>query len=344
MRRRRWLLFVAAMAGVVTLLLLSPWGGAETSASRTTPPQFGEAFWQQWGDGQAELSGYELVYPRYGEARRGTAVTIFVTETFADSLRVKSERPERPDSDRFPVIKLNLMQDFATGVYDYNLMTSTFVALADVNGRPAGSPTKVAFSSQEWCGQVYAQLLFDADDVRLASHSYFDGEADREEKLAYPVGGVAEDALPLWARGLAGPVLQPGESRDVSLLRSLETARLQHLETAWQHAVLSRAAAPETLAVPAGSFDVERFTVEVAEGLADRSYPPGGSRRSLPSQRWTFWVETAPPRRLVKWTHSSGISAALIASERMAYWTMNGPDFESALLRLGLKPRPPRTP
>ncbi len=38
-------------------------------------------------------------------------------------------------------------------------MTSAFSALTAVNGRPAGSVSKVSFSAQEWCGHVYAQLL-----------------------------------------------------------------------------------------------------------------------------------------------------------------------------------------
>src|SRR5690349_24451557 len=43
-------------------------------------PEFDAAFWKQWGDGQAELSGYDLTFPRYGHLRRGVAATIFVPE------------------------------------------------------------------------------------------------------------------------------------------------------------------------------------------------------------------------------------------------------------------------
>ena len=80
--------------------------------------------------------GYDLVFPRYGQPRHGVAVTIFVTETFSNTLRVKADPGKHPSSDRFPVMKLNLVEDFQTGIYDYNLMTSTFVALAPVNERP----------------------------------------------------------------------------------------------------------------------------------------------------------------------------------------------------------------
>src|SRR5206468_1920034 len=98
-------------------------------------------------------------------------------------------------SDVFQVMKLNLVQDFSTGIYDYNLMTSSFVALSAVNGLPAGSATKVSFSSQEWCGNVYAQVLFDSSQLRRTLHSYFDGEQDQQDTLAAQSAGVSEDTL-----------------------------------------------------------------------------------------------------------------------------------------------------
>jgi hypothetical protein len=48
-------------------------------------------FRKTWGDGQAEVAGYSLTYPRYGQPRTGTAVTIFVTEPLSESLRVKAD-------------------------------------------------------------------------------------------------------------------------------------------------------------------------------------------------------------------------------------------------------------
>jgi Holliday junction DNA helicase RuvB len=48
-------------------------------------------FWAHWGDGKAELGGYSLKQPRYGTLRSGTAVLVFVTEDFLETLRVKVE-------------------------------------------------------------------------------------------------------------------------------------------------------------------------------------------------------------------------------------------------------------
>src|SRR3989454_8081465 len=129
-------------------------------------PSYDQAFWSTWGDGQAELAGYDLSIPRYNQPRRGVAITIFVTETFSNSARVKADPGKHPPSDEFPVMKLNLVKDYQTGVYDYNEMTSSFVALQPVNGRAARSPTKTSVSRQEGGGDPYHQLLVDPKSIR----------------------------------------------------------------------------------------------------------------------------------------------------------------------------------
>ena len=290
------------------------------------PPLLDAAFWKHWGDGQAELSGYDLTFPRYGQLRRGVAVTIFVTEPFSSSARVKADPGKHPAADEFPAMKLNLIEDYQTGIYDYNDMTSTFVALAPVNGRPAGSPVKISFSSQEWCGHTYRQLLFDANNIRSVSHSYFDGEGDRQGPMAYPVDGISEDQLLLWARGQAGPRLAPGEKREVQLLMSLQAARQQHVPLEWRRAQLSRSASQHQLSVAAGRFAVEVWSASV----------PGAITRSI-------YIEAAQPRRIVRWESSNGERADLLGSGRMKYWEMNREGYESALQKLGLSRRPPRT-
>src|SRR5258708_5205492 len=77
-----------------------------------------DEFWAHWGDGKAELDGYALTQPRYGQKRAGTAVLIFVTEDFSDSLRVKADPGKHPAADVYPVLKLNFVRDFQTGIYD----------------------------------------------------------------------------------------------------------------------------------------------------------------------------------------------------------------------------------
>lgn len=296
------------------------------SKAATRPSVYDAAFWRTWGDGQAELAAYDLTYPRYREQRRGVAVAIYVTETFSNTARVKSDRGNHPPSDEFPVMKLNLVRDFQTGVYDYNLMTSVFLALAPVNGRPEGLPAKVSFSSQEWCGHVYSQALFDEKRARFISHSYFDSEADQSKDLSYSAETSSEDALQMWARGMAWPFLKPGEQKEVAAVRSLETVRLNHVPAEVEKLQLSVSAEPQTVKVPAGTFETE--VRRVVDGSLVR----------------TFYVERAVPHRIVKWETSAGESAEMLKSARMKYWQLNRNAGEQALKELGLTRRALRMP
>lgn len=276
------------------LLAAAPFAAAGRAASVIRPE-----FWKQWGDGQAELASYDLVIPRYGKPRIGTAVTIFVTEPFAKSSRVKVDRIARPQSDTATVMKLNLVKDYQTGVYDYNEMTSSFVDL------DSGLPLKTSFSRQEWCGQVYRQLLFSPAEARLTAHSYFDDEAD--DSRAIPLAGntLSEDAMLHWARGFAQPVLADGEARKVALLTTLSGRP---------------AAVPATAERKGG-------THSISVGA---------------SYRVTIQVETSGERRVLSWETSAGEKATLIQSARMKYWQLNQPEGEAALSRLGLNRRLPR--
>lgn len=290
-------------------------------------PAFDATFWDHWGDGKAELSGYELTMPRYGELRTGTAVAIFVTETFSNEARVKADPGEHAKSDEFPVLKLNLVEDFATGIYDYNWMTSTFLALEPVAGRPRGFPTKVSFSGQEWCGHVYAQMLFDATNARRMSHSYFDGEADQQGQLDTPADGITEDALWHWARGWAAPQLRRGDSIEVPLLMALKRSRAKHQSLNWEKGTLARAAEPETIEVPAGAFEVERYTATWSSGYIR-----------------TFYVETAMPHRIIRWETTEGERAEILATERLPYWALHDNEHLGELTKLGLTPRSEHMP
>jgi hypothetical protein len=277
-------------------------------------PAPAQEFWKHWGDGQAELSGYRLTQPRYGAPRKGTAVVIYVTEDMSDTLRVKADPGKHPAADVHPVMKVNFVRDFQTGIYDYNVMTSTFARVA------AGWPLqKVSFSSQEWCGHVYHQLL--PRNGRMAGewHSYFDGEADGRDDLPAPADGVTEDALPILLRGWMSAYLPPGQSKAVPFLPSLLRARLEHKRLAWGRATIARAAAPETITVPAGRFSVVTWTV--AED--------GGPKR-------TYQFEAAAPYHLVRWAADGGEEGVLLRSTRLPYWKLNAPGGEAHLKELGL--------
>ena len=116
---------------LVPILFLAPSFGASASA---------QDFWMHWGDGKAELNGYSLKQPRYGTLRSGTAVLVFVTEDFSDASRVKAEPGRHPAADVFPVLKLNAVRDFATGIYDYSVMTSSTLRAAKSTSTSGASP------------------------------------------------------------------------------------------------------------------------------------------------------------------------------------------------------------
>jgi hypothetical protein len=271
-------------------------------------------FWDHWGDGQAEVNGYRLTQPRYGQERAGTAVLIFVTEEFSDRLRVKADPGRHPESETYPVLKLNAVRDFHTGVYDYNVMTSAFLRVSE--GWPVA---KLSFSSQEWCGHVWHQLVPRGDRVDGVFHSYFDGEADGKEDLELPAGGLFEDSLPVILRGWNGVLLEPGESRTVPFLPSLLHSRLNHRPLAWTTATISRSADTTSVTVPAGEFEVTTYTVEVADG-----------------RTFTFAIEVASPHRLIRQTGPEGEELALTGSKRMPYWKLNSNGHERHLQDIGL--------
>lgn len=277
-------------------------------------PAGAQDFWGHWGDGKAEVNGYRLTQPRYGQGRGGTAVLIYVTEDFSDRLRVKADPGQHPKEDVFPVLKLNAVRDFSTGIYDYNLMTSTFLRVG--SGWPVA---KVSFSSQEWCGHVWHQLVPRGDRLEGVSHSYFDGEADGKEALEQPEDGVLEDALPILLRGLIGEFLPAGEKRTVPLLPSLLHARFSHTALAWTTATISRSDETRSIRVPAGEFEVTTYTVEVKDG------------RTL-----TYAIEAASPHRLVQQTGPDGETLTLAGSKRLPYWRLNANGGEQHLMDIGL--------
>lgn len=336
------------LSGKPSAMLVGLWssltfltGTACVAAPKAPPPPAlpadAAAFWAAWGDGRAEVSGYDLRKERYGQERAGHAVLIYVTEDWNDAARVKADAA-RP-GQTFPVLKLNHVAKFQTGIYDYSLMTSVFVR-ADVAGWPL---RKVSFSSQEWCGQVYHQVLPDAPPghLRSISHSYFEKEVDREGRsgaavgdqtldLAQPAGALAEDALPLLLRTYPGrpDLLPPGGERGAPLLLSLARARLRHLPLRYARATLRRAAAAAPYTTPAGTFPAITYTIDIGD-IGDG--PTG-------TDQLTYHIEAAPPHRVLGWSARSGEEARLRGTARLPYWQLNRPGGEAALQQLGLVP------
>jgi hypothetical protein len=269
-------------------------------------------FESHWRDGKAEIDGYRLVVSRYGQDRDGTAVMIFVTEPFSESKRVKEDRPPANPRDTIDVMKLNLVRDFQTGIYDYNTMVSVFARASNFE------PLKVSFSSAEWCGHVYAELIFRGKQIRGMYASYFEDESG-PISLSRPKGGLTEDELFIALRGLRGDFLAAGDQRTVPYLPGVFFTRLSHQPLAWTRATIERGVPMDTIAVPAGRFDVISYRLRIDDGRTGE-----------------FLIEAAYPHRIVKWSLPPDVSGELTGSTRLAYWKLNQEGDESYVKEIGL--------
>ncbi len=256
---------------------------------------FAADFDSYWHDGKAELDGYRMTIMRYGQPRQAQSVAIYVTEPFSESKRVKVDDPR----DGVDILKLNLVRDFQTGIYDYNTMVSVFARTADF------APVKITFSSSEWCGHVFEELLFPAGKVTGFYNSYFEGETGKRD-LDWPKDGITEDSLWILLRGLRGDFLKPGEKKTVPLLTGVYSGRLAHKSPAWTDAEISR---------------VENtYTVKLADGRTGK-----------------FTIETEYPHRITHWELSPDISADLTGSARLEYWKLHNNGDEKYRKQLGLQ-------
>lgn len=271
-----------------------------------------QSFWKSWSDGRAELNGYTLVQPRYGELRQGHAVLVFVTEPFSRSKGVKVDRYVQGDPDQFTALKLNHVRKFQTGLYDYSVMTSVF---AD----PAHGlrPVKVSFSMQEWCGHVYEQATVGADGIAVRTDSYFEGETTTAR---LPTDLLIEDGVFIQARGLM--VGGPGQvlSGEARMLGSATTRRLKHLG-AQPVTTTFTWSAPRAVTVPAGTFEVRGLSYQRQD------------RRTC-----AIDVEVAAPHRIIGWSCDDGEKAQLTGTMRSPYWQQAREGDERLLSKLGLAP------
>lgn len=146
-----------------------------TLISQKVPDNFKE----YWYNGQAEINSYHLEQSRYGETRIGDAIFVFVTEDFSKEKQVKLDRPANAENDKIPILKLNHLRKFNTGIYDYSMMQSVFTPV-DLESHP--NSLKMTASSQEWCGHTYTQFNLEDKGYRINAFSYFESEGDQNFK------------------------------------------------------------------------------------------------------------------------------------------------------------------
>ncbi len=262
-------------------------------------PVFDAAFHRLWEDGLSEVSTYDTARLRGGVLRKGAATSVMRRTRYSEDERVPIESAKTTQTDLFPVIQLNWIEQYAEGLESCEEMTTSAVALTSVDGRPTGSENKTDFSLQSWDGQLFHQLLFDATGVRSHQYSFFESEGDEQITLTYPNDGISGDALWLWARHMGAPSLAAGEQRSLEILPRLRDARSQHRALSWKKATLSHASEGK---VAAGR-PVEVFSVRTDDGFSE-----------------TFLVEPALPFRVIHWENSLGESADFLSSSRLGTW------------------------
>lgn len=299
------------------LLLPSTAGAATagTAAPGAARPAPSPEFLKYWKSGLAEISSYGITAERYGEMREAQGVLVFVYEEINADTRIKVESAKTPPAKMVPVLKLNNVLKFTTGIYDYSIMTSVFAGLSGPGVQRPFQPRKVSFTSQEWCGNVFQQLIPGPKALVSEIHSYFEAEGDSTRVLPYPAaakgassGGAAavyyEDEMPILVRELDGRILAVGDSLKMQLAPSLWERRKRHVPLAFTFAVLTKSG-PETVKAMGKESGAMKWTLAI-----------GG-------YTVTYHVESAAPHKLLAWENSRGEKGELIASIRSTYWEHN---------------------
>lgn len=250
-----------------------------------TPITLPAGFADYWYQGKAELCTYDVVQERYGEIRQAEQVNIFVTEDFSKSKQVKLDDPGKAGSDRIPVLKLNALRRFETGIYDYSLMQSIFTPTS-------GMPTlKTTATIQDWCGHVFMQTNLMPDGYRARIFSYFENEGDQD--LTLPLVTLEDE---LWASIRLNPAaIKTGKTK---LIPSAFYSRLRHK------------------AVQAEEVEITLDTKE-KESLLNIQYT------SIP-RTLQIRFESSFPYKILGWEESNegklASKGTLKASRKSAYW------------------------
>jgi len=170
-----------------------------------------------WYQGKAELSTYDVTQERYGELRQAEQVNVFVTEDFSAKKQVKLDDPATAGADRVPVLKLNAIRRYKTGIYDYSMMLSVFTPVDTAQGLSL----KTSCTIQDWCGHVFTQLNAVQEGYQIRTFSYFETEGDDVFQVK---PGLLEDEI--WTLLRLSP--ERFKNLEISVLPSSFYCRLRH--------------------------------------------------------------------------------------------------------------------
>ncbi len=259
--------------------------------------RFDDPYWHQ---GEAEVNLYQATIQRYGQPRpTGDVAHVLVTERHDPELLVKADDWRR--EGLLEVLKFNFVVQYQTGVYPYRQMMSVFF------DRQRGRVAKLTFSSQEWCGLAFKELVNFRGRSDFDFNTYWDGQGNGSFEVDFPPDAVPYDALPVQLRVLE---FEPGLTATFPLVESQFSSKAS--APAVEMARL-RVQGREPVQVPLGAFESVRLELESAAG------------------RDVFWFETEFPHRMLKWETRDGNRFELRGSRKTAYWAHNRPEDESYL-------------
>jgi hypothetical protein len=271
-----------------------------------------------WYDGNAEISTYSMKEMRYGELRPGKRVMVFVTEPMRIATHIKPDT-RLPDSAVVNDLKLNDLQQFNTGVYQYNVMTSVYSAVEDHPPIAPGMTLKVAFSAQEWCGTVFERLIRTEDHLQGALFSYFESEGEGTYSFLHNDTVETEGNLWILVRELTGPLMPDTYIKNMPVIPSMWERRKSHTPVTLVTCTLQKQPAPD-LKTDIGNFPVSRFSWTVN------------------SRETTVLVEKAWPHHILSWHGSDGSSGTISATKRIQYWSRHANKDEYLRRELMLEP------
>lgn len=264
-------------------------------SARTLTNEFSD----YWHAGKAEISTYKLSQNRYGELRNGVATLIFVTESFLAEEQVKADN-NKPGN--IPVLKLNSIKKFNTGIYPYSIMQSTFSPL-----RTKANALKSTASIQEWCGQTYIQVN-SKNNLQIESRSYFASEGDQNIKLPQI---ITENEIWNLIRLSGVEELPVGTFK---ILPALEFIRLKHIPIKPYEAIAE---------VKKGKLITYTLKIPELKRTLQINFQP---KFPYLIENWTEQVTPYKPT-----------TASRITTKLLPYWNMNSNSDEPIRKEFGLK-------
>ncbi|MBX7151062.1 hypothetical protein K1X84_05440 [bacterium] len=303
---------ISLTLALLALIILTSACQKSEPPSQSSKQTVSKEFADYWYQGKAELNRYEIEQARYGEIRKGDVVLIFVTEDFNSAKQVKLENySDEAKSKAIPLLKMNYVVKFNTGIYPYSVMTSVFTPV------DLSKTLKISNSVQEWCGHTYTQLNLKDNQYVYEGHSYFENEAD----ASYKIGAeLLEDEI--WTRIRLNPQSLP--LGKIKIIPGLIQARFLHRPTATETAT--------AVIIENPSDSLMTYSIQYESYQRDlnitfkKSFP-----HEIISFEGTYIDGFGPKAKLLK-------TKAVRTHHRMLdYWTKNSEKDSTYRFELGLK-------